>query len=154
MWGKITIPIFRLWLYGLYGLYGPRCPLSPKRPINLISLSLSPGLRPYTLSKNHHFESCSTFCTPAQWSWRGVYWFHLVRLSVCEQNRVCSVSSRILTRSISSLHILSSNFRRCVARKLFFKIRKIWNFGYPQNAGVLVVLVSFRVCWMILAIFP
>ena len=38
MWGKIIIPIYRLWLHGLYGLYGPRCPLSPKRPINLISL--------------------------------------------------------------------------------------------------------------------
>ena len=41
MWGKIIIPIYRLWLNGLYGLYGPRCPLSSKRPINLISLSLS-----------------------------------------------------------------------------------------------------------------
>ena len=40
MWGKIIIPIYRLWLNGLYGLYGPRCPLSSKRPINLISLSL------------------------------------------------------------------------------------------------------------------
>ena len=41
MWGKITIPMYRLWLNGLYGLYGPRCPLFSKRPINLISLSLS-----------------------------------------------------------------------------------------------------------------
>ena len=41
MWGKIIIPMYRLWLHGLYGLYGPRCPLSAKRPINLISLSLS-----------------------------------------------------------------------------------------------------------------
>ena len=39
MWGKIIIPMYRLWLYSLYGLYGPRCPLSPKRPINLISLN-------------------------------------------------------------------------------------------------------------------
>ena len=37
-----------------------------------------------------------------------------VRLSVCGQNRVRSVSSRILIGSISYLHILSSNFRRCV----------------------------------------
>ena len=42
MWGKIIIPMYRLWLNGLYGLYGPRCPLSSKRPINLISLSLFP----------------------------------------------------------------------------------------------------------------
>ena len=43
MWGKIIIPMYRLRLNGLYGLYGPRCPLFSKRPINLISLSLSLG---------------------------------------------------------------------------------------------------------------
>ena len=36
MWGKIIIPMYRLWLHGLYG---SRCPLSQKRQINLISLS-------------------------------------------------------------------------------------------------------------------
>ena len=40
MWGKIIIPMYRLWSHGLYGLYGPWCPLSPKRPINSISLFL------------------------------------------------------------------------------------------------------------------
>ena len=39
MWGKIIIPMYRLWLNSLYGLYGPWCPLSSKRLINLISLS-------------------------------------------------------------------------------------------------------------------
>ena len=34
MWGKIMIPMYRLWLQGLYGLYGPRCPLSPETPLN------------------------------------------------------------------------------------------------------------------------
>ena len=56
----------------------------------------------------------------------GIYWFHLVRLSVCGQNRVHSVSSTILVRSISYLQILSSNFRRCVMCKV---CSKIWNFG-------------------------
>ena len=51
MWGKIIIPMYRLWLNGLYGLYGPRCPLSSKRPINLISLSLS-----YTTSREYRCE--------------------------------------------------------------------------------------------------
>ena len=55
---------------------------------------------------------------------RGVYWYHLVRLSVCGQNRVRSVSSTILIGSISYLHILSSNFRRCVACNAHFKIKK------------------------------
>ena len=107
----------------------------------------------------------SHYYTPAQRSWRGVYWLHLVCLSICGQNHVRSVSSTILVGSISYLHILSSNFRRCVARK-------IWNFGkyfkfltltlscfdlrsnmnqlgnhgavgrYPQNTDVLVVLVG------------
>ena len=40
MWGKIIIPMYRLWLNSLYGLYEPWCPLSSKRPINFISLSL------------------------------------------------------------------------------------------------------------------
>ena len=63
---------------------------------------------------------------------RGVYWYHLVhlsvclsvRLSVCGQNRVRSVSSTILIGSISYVHILSSNFRRCVACKACFEIQK------------------------------
>ena len=55
---------------------------------------------------------------------RGLYWFHLVRLSVCGQNRVRSVSSTILIGSISYLHILSSNFRKCVACNVCFKIKK------------------------------
>ena len=41
MWGKIMIPMYRLWLHGLYELYGPRCPLSPERPLNLITHSLT-----------------------------------------------------------------------------------------------------------------
>ena len=57
------------------------------------------------------------------WKWGGgVCWFHLVRLSVCGQNRVRSVSSTILVGSISYLHILSSNLRRCVACNVCFKI--------------------------------
>ena len=28
MWGKIMIPMYRLWLHGLYGLHGPHCLLN------------------------------------------------------------------------------------------------------------------------------
>ena len=45
-----------------------------------------------------------------------------VRLSVCGQNGVSAVSSTILVGSISYFHILSSNFRRCVACFVFNKI--------------------------------
>ena len=58
--------------------------------------------------------------TPIQrcW-WGGVYTsFSLslcpsVQLSVCRQNCVRSVSSTVLTRSISHLHVISSNFILC-----------------------------------------
>ena len=64
---------------------------------------------------------------PLQQSWKGgilVSPCPSVRLSVCGQNRVRSVSSTILIGSISYLHILSSNFRRCVACNARFKIQK------------------------------
>ena len=66
MWGKIIIPMYRLWLNGLYGLYGPRCPLSSKRPINLISLSLS-------LSSSYR-HSLGCFTTPG----KNYKWFFTV----------------------------------------------------------------------------
>ena len=47
-----------------------------------------------------------------------------ITLSVCPQNRVHSVSSTILIGSISYLHILASNVRRCVACNAHFKIHK------------------------------
>ena len=59
-------------------------------------------------------------------SWKGVYWFHLVRLSICGQNCVRSVSSTVLVGSISYSHILSSNLRRCVVCNVCFKIQKFW----------------------------
>ena len=69
-----------------------------------------------------------------------------VNLSVCGQNLVLSVSSTILIRSISYVHILSSNFRRCVACNRCFKIQKSWGSGgYPQNAGILFVLVFIEI---------
>ena len=72
---------------------------------------------------------------------KGVYWFHLVRLSVrpsvclsvCGQNRVRSVSSTILVGSISYLHILSRNFRKCVACKVCFKILQFRIFANSLN---------------------
>ena len=44
MWGKIMIPMYRLWLHSLYGLYEPRCLLSPERLLNLITHSLTHSL--------------------------------------------------------------------------------------------------------------
>ena len=84
---------------------------------------------------------------------RGVYWYHLVRLSICGQNRVRSVSSTILIGSISYLHILSSNFRRCVACNARFKIQKfeiLANFfkfvTLTLSSFDLLFLVSFLRC--------
>ena len=38
MWGKIMIPMYKLWLHGLYGLHGL---MSPKGPLTLITHSLT-----------------------------------------------------------------------------------------------------------------
>ena len=126
-----------------------------------------------------------THYTPCSMKLKGVYWFPLVHpsvcqsvhLSVCAQNRVCSVPSIILARSISYLHIFSSNFRRCVTCKVFFSkfsFVKFFKFvtltlscvdlgsnmnwsivwvimgwrGYPQNTDVLVGLVPLVKTWM------
>ena len=56
-----------------------------------------------------------------------------VRLSVCGQNGVHSVSSTILAGSISYSHILSSNFRRCVTCKVLFKINEFEVLGNSLN---------------------
>ena len=59
---------------------------------------------------------------------RGEYWFHVIRPSVCSsvcgQNHVCFVSSIMLARCISYLHISPSNLRRCVMCKDYCKILK------------------------------
>ena len=71
----------------------------------------------------------------------GVYWFHSacrpsvrpsVRPSIHPASCVRSVAPTVLVGSIWYLHILSSNFRRCVTCKVYYKI---------TNAGILVVLV-------------
>ena len=53
-----------------------------------------------------------------------------------DKNRVRFVSSTILTRSISYLHTLSSNIRRCAAYKVFFfKIKKFSIVWWVINAS-------------------
>ena len=63
---------------------------------------------------------------PLQRSWNGILVSRRPSVcpSVCGQNLVRSVFSTILARSISYLHILSSNFRSCVACKGYCKISK------------------------------
>ena len=89
------------------------------------------------------------FNPPLQRSWKGVYWFHLVRLSVCGQNHVRSVSSTILVRSISYLHILSSNFRRFVACKVCFKVIKFEILANSLNLWLwLCLLLTWDPIWL------
>ena len=114
---------------------------------------------------------CQIIIPIAQWSCRVVYWFHSVhpsvRPSVHPASCVRSVAPPVLIRSISYLHILSSNFIRYVACKVSSKISIFYvcNFdfvlnwlgiwceslvwvimgqrGVSQNASVLVVLILF-----------
>ena len=81
----------------------------------------------YLYNVNPHTWKDRLFIIPsAQRSCRGVYWFHSVRPSVCPPvcpaSCVSSVAATVLVGSISYLHILSSNFRRCVTYKVFCKI--------------------------------
>ena len=55
---------------------------------------------------------------PPQRSWKGVYWIHVRLSAVCGQNRVRYVISTIFAGSISYLHILLNNLRKCVACKV------------------------------------
>ena len=73
------------------------------------------------------FHSLSTmlFIPLAQQSWVTLSVCPSDRLSVCGQNGVRSVSSTILARSISYLHIISTNFKRCVAFVKNFEILAI-----------------------------
>ena len=83
---------------------------------------------------NHYLNQWWPSLLMHKQSWRGVYWFHLVRLSVplsvplsvCGQNRDRSVSSTLLVGSISYLHILSRNFRS------YFAISKFQNLNFWQ----------------------
>ena len=83
MWGKIIIPMYRLWLNGLYGLYGPRCPLSSKRPINLISLSLGQHWCRWVLLSFH------AFVRPSNHPWAWVCVLHTKRLEEMAYNLAC-----------------------------------------------------------------
>ena len=62
----------------------------------------------------------------AQRSCWGVYWFHSVHPSDVRpaSHDVRSVAPTVLVGSISYLHILSSNFRRCGVFQVFCKIAK------------------------------
>ena len=83
----------------------------------------------------------------------GTYWFHLVRLSVCGQNRISSVSCTILVSSISHLYILSTNFRKCVTFSNVGKIPKFQFCGhFLLNCSFLFVLCPCDmnvkvICW-------
>ena len=82
----------------------------------------------------------------AQWGRRGVYWSHLVPLSVCGQNCVCYSSYRTTSEGVSGVFFFKL---KILSFGKFFKFWTLtlscvdlWGSGYPQNAGVLVVLVS------------
>ena len=104
------------------------CPPKFDHVYHFIQILLGPISKPT-------FSACKKiFCPPkltksiiiptASTKLKGAYWFHLARLSICGRNGVRHVSSTILIAPISYLHILSSNFRRCVACIVCFTIKK------------------------------
>ena len=69
------------------------------------------------------FMAILLYPSPQQ-SWKGGILVSPCLSVCCVQNGVHFVSSTILIKSIAYFHILSSNFRRCVACKVYFKIQK------------------------------
>ena len=92
----------------------------------------------------HHFVQIHYYTPRFNEVERGVYWYHLFRLSVCGQNRVRSVSSTMKFWRI--FKICNFDFVFCWLGtqydSMVLVIMRQW--GYPQNAGVLVVLVELQ----------
>ena len=81
-----------------------------------------------------------------QWIWKGgilVSPCPSVRLSLCGQNHVRSVSSTKIIGFISYLHILLSNFRRCVTCIVCLKMRK-----FSEFFKFVTLTLSYFVCWI------
>ena len=82
-----------------------------------------------------------------------------VRLSICGQNHAHSLSSAILVGSIPYLHILSSNFRRCVACKVCyasaFRRRRHYVFGLSVRPSVRSLKYPLLTCtWVRWSTWP
>ena len=96
-----------------------------------------------------YMPACATLLyPPLQWSWRewGIYWSHLVCLTVCGHNLVCSVSSTILAGSISYLHsFYCSHFQFSMMRPL----NSVLNIstGFDQNCKFLFFTIFFSFCF-------
>ena len=105
-----------------------------------------------------HQLSYYHFYTPAQRSWRGVYWIHLVRPSVCPSVRP-SVCRRHGFRSISQVcfGISISNFicmfmvaiggSLLIFSNVGFKMaawRPYWIFWFPDSNFTLALNINFQ----------
>ena len=111
-----------------------------------------------SLHKGQWHRALMFYYTPAQRSWRGVYWIHLVRLSVCPSVRP-SVCRRHGFRSISQVcfGISISNFicmlLVAIGRSLLifsdvtFKMaawRLYWIFWFPDSNFTLALNINFK----------
>ena len=121
LWGKIIIPMYRLWLNGLYGLYGPRCPLFSKRPINLISLSLSKAFNVFLHLLLTHLGHCFML---QYWKWIHVFVFDVsCPLWSCCKHFTTKVFTRVQEHFIKNggsylMSILISRYEQLKSRAL------------------------------------
>ena len=152
-----TVFIWKLWCHWLKGLWIPSICLVTLNEISLLDRQFlcMNGLykmRERVLKAFSHLEVY--FYTPAQQSWRGVYWIHLVRPSVRP-----SVCRRHGFRSISqvSCGIFISNFicmlMVAIGRSLLifsditFKKaawRPYWIFWFPDSNFTLALNINFK----------
>ena len=85
---------------------------------------------------------------------RGVYWYHLVRLSVCLSVRLWTESYPLcIFNNTHRIHFIFAHLIKQLQNvcrvKCPLQNSKIWRRGYPQNAGVLVNYIPvFRGLWI------
>ena len=93
------------------------------------------------------------YYTPAQRSWRGVYWIHLVRPSVCRRHGFRSISQVCFGISISnfiSMLMVVIGRSLLIFSDITFKMaawRPYWIFGFPDSNFSLALNINFKLQW-------
>ena len=120
MWGKIMIPMYRLWLRGLYG---PHCPLSLERPLNLITHSLTHCCALVVALKNMFLSNYSQapfwlawkkfFWCKTSWFWISILWASWQMVNPVQTNSIHGASDICLMTFIYTVKTLYNTINFC-----------------------------------------
>ena len=95
LWGKIMIPMYRLWLHSLFGLYGPWCPLSPQ---NAVKLNHSPTHCPFWRCGSNSKSIISESYTLSSWAL-------LLVVDIQQKQKACYADCFFNTKSLNAVNI-------------------------------------------------